>query len=263
MWPKVVALALLLIGVALGVVGNWLKPPANMGGRAIVAVFTVLLLVAAGVTYFSTESDDRDDNAQQRASTGGDDGTNPPSAAGVEPTSTTPTDPAPGGDIDVNTEDQESTTPDDQAQPPQTGKPAVPTQPCIVGSWALTTIVDYIPYSDQTVTVSYDSGWETRTYNADNTFTISNDWRERGYDNTLNELTTHSNGSAQGSYRLSGSTATYDPVSSVGNWTLAVNGEVQRQSSVIFSRGEETITCSGDSLGIVSGSDYKASYSRK
>jgi hypothetical protein len=78
-----------------------------------------------------------------------------------------------------------------------------------VGSWALTTIVDYIPYSDQTVTMSYDSGWETCAYKGDGNFTITNDWHERGYDNTLNELTAHSNGSAEGHYQLAGSTATY------------------------------------------------------
>jgi hypothetical protein len=96
----------------------------------------------------------------------------------------------------------------------------------------------------------------------DGNFTITNDWHERGYDNTLNELTAHSNGSAEGHYQLAGSTATYDPVSSVGNWTFAVNGEVRQQSSVIFSRGEETITCTPDSLDIASGNDYRASYRR-
>ena len=111
--------------------------------------------------------------------------------------------------------------------------------------------------------MSYDTGWETRTYKTDGAFTIANDWHERGYDNTLNELKIHSNGTAEGRYQLSGSMATYDPVSSVGNWTLTVNGEVQRQSSVIFSRGEESITCASDALKVVSGGDYKASYTRK
>jgi hypothetical protein len=253
-WPKIVAIALLVVGVGLGVVGNWLKPPANMGGRAIVALFTALLLAAAGITYFSTETGE-DDSTQERASAGdGDDVgavTTSAPTSGTAPSSTSVL-PAPAGERENPVTDEPAVPATNHPATTRTRNPSEPAPPCIVGSWELTTIVDYISYADETVTLSYDSGRETRTYAADNTFTISSD-----------ELTTHSSGTAEGRYQLNGSTATYDPVSSVGNWTLAVNGEVNRQSSVIFSRGEESVACTANSLRVTSGSDYKASYSRR
>ena len=249
----------------MGVVGNWLKPPAKMGGRTIVAVFTALLILAAGITYFNTTSAT---SVGDPDSAMGEDGTGNGAVAASAPASSSgsvpdASGPAPGGSTAAVGTTRPSRRATTRPTSTPTGKPAAQTQPCLVGSWALTTIVDYISYSDQTVTMSYDAGWETRTYKADGTFTIANDWHERGYDNTLNELTTHSNGTAEGHYKLNGSTATYDPVSSVGNWTLTVNGDVRRQSSVIFSRGEESVTCAADSLKVVSGNDYKASYARK
>jgi hypothetical protein len=58
-----------VLGVALGVVGNWLKPPAKMGGRAITAIFTGLLILAAGITYFSTTTAKSDNGPMGRYST--------------------------------------------------------------------------------------------------------------------------------------------------------------------------------------------------
>jgi hypothetical protein len=245
----------------MGVVGNWLKPPARMGGRATVAVFALLLIAAAGITYINTTAAE---NGNPSGSSVGTDREGSGTAAASVPTSgsrpaTTPGSSAAAASVTKRPSSRTTT----RARIAPAATTHAPAQPCIVGSWALTTIVDYVPYSDQTVTLSYDSGWETRTYEADGTFSFSNDWRERGYDNTLNELTTHSKGTADGKYKLSGRTVTYDPVTSVGNWTLAVNGDVRGQSSVVFSRGEESITCTTGSLKVISGSDYKASYKRK
>jgi hypothetical protein len=261
MWPKVVALALLLLGVALGVVGNWLKPPARMGGRAIVAIFAVLLIFAAGITYLNTGTahSDSPDHASSDGGTGSSRPSAQPTEVGPAPASSSV---SPTGGTQVTRTNEPTPRTTTRAAGAQPVPPAAPPLPCIVGSWALTTIVDYVPYSDQTVTMSYDTGWEKRTYQNDGTFTIANDWHERGYDNTLNELIVHSNGTAEGHYQLTGATATYRPVSSVGNWTLTVNGEVRSQSSVIFSSGEETITCTSSTLKVVSGTDYKASYTR-
>jgi hypothetical protein len=261
MWPEFVAVVLLVLGAAIGVVGNWLKPPAKMGGRAIVAVFAVLLIAAAGITYINTAAADSGD-------TPGNDPQGRGTAAASAPASTSrPATKAsgvtPGAGVAAPVTDRPESRMTTRPRTAPTGTPRAPAQPCIAGSWALTTIVDYLSHSDQTVTMSYETGWETRTYRADGTFSIANDWHERGYDNTLTELKTHSKGTADGRYRLSGRTVTYDPVSSVGNWTLTVDGEVRRQSSVVFSRGEESITCTSASLKVVSGSDYKASYKRK
>ncbi|HEY0638000.1 MAG TPA: hypothetical protein VGD67_10160 [Pseudonocardiaceae bacterium] len=262
MWPQVVALGLFLLGVALGVTGNWLKPPARMGGRAIVAVFTFLLICAAGITYFNAA----------KGNNGGDPGARP-NDRGTSDSATPITTPDAGLTLTSAPTTPGSEAPTGGGGPvapvttgpagPQNSTPAGPPAPCIVGSWTLTSIVDYIPDDDQTVRMSYDGGWEIRTYEADGTFTIMNDWRERGYDNTLNEWTVHSIGRAEGRYQLNGSTAVYSPVSSVGNWTLAVEGDVRQQSSVIFSSGEETITCSSGALRISAEGSYEASYTRK
>lgn len=48
-----VALVLLVLGVALGVVGNWIKPPQRLAGRWIVGIFAFLLVSAAVLTYLS------------------------------------------------------------------------------------------------------------------------------------------------------------------------------------------------------------------
>jgi hypothetical protein len=256
MWPRVVALALLVLGVAMGVVGNWLKPPARMSARTIVAIFAVLLVLAAGVTFV---------NAEAEASNG----PSTPVTQGPEATTSAPLSAAPlpsttrGGAPSTTTGMATASVNRPSLRSPQTSRPPAKAQPCLVGSWSLTSIVDYISHSDEKITMSYDSGWETRTYKAEGTFMIANNWREIGYDNTLNELQVHSNGTAEGRYKLAGSTVTYDPVNSVGNWTLTFNGEVTQQASVIFSRGEETITCTSDSLKVVAGGSYKASYARK
>jgi hypothetical protein len=47
----VVALSLLVLGAALGVVGGWIRPPQNLSARRVVVLFAVLLLAASAVTY--------------------------------------------------------------------------------------------------------------------------------------------------------------------------------------------------------------------
>ncbi|WP_030491774.1 hypothetical protein [Micromonospora chokoriensis] len=46
-----IALALLLLGVSLGVVGNWIKPPQKLTDRWIVGIFAVLLVGASIFTF--------------------------------------------------------------------------------------------------------------------------------------------------------------------------------------------------------------------
>ncbi|MET8093284.1 hypothetical protein [Micromonospora sp. NPDC005220] len=46
-----IALALLLLGVSLGVVGNWIKPPRKLTDRWVVGIFALLLVAASIFTF--------------------------------------------------------------------------------------------------------------------------------------------------------------------------------------------------------------------
>ncbi|MGC4750302.1 hypothetical protein ACLQ28_32235 [Micromonospora sp. DT201] len=46
-----IALTLLLLGVAIGVVGNWIKPPQKMTGRWVIGIFALLLVAASVFTF--------------------------------------------------------------------------------------------------------------------------------------------------------------------------------------------------------------------
>lgn len=46
-----IALTLLLLGVAIGVVGNWINPPQKMTGRWVVGIFALLLVAASVFTF--------------------------------------------------------------------------------------------------------------------------------------------------------------------------------------------------------------------
>ncbi|SCE97626.1 hypothetical protein GA0070607_3888 [Micromonospora coriariae] len=46
-----IALTLLVLGVALGVVGNWIKRPQKLSGRWVVGIFTLLLVAASIFTF--------------------------------------------------------------------------------------------------------------------------------------------------------------------------------------------------------------------
>lgn len=122
----------------------------------------------------------------------------------------------------------------------------------------MTSIVDYI----NDVTLSYDGGWETRVYRSNGTFQLDNDWTERGYDGTLNEHIARSKGTASGRYSASGATVTHSSISSSGNWTLSVNGDVRSQSSVVFSSGDEVFSCSAGALNVESTGSYRVAYKR-
>jgi hypothetical protein len=53
---EVAAVTLAVLGIALGVVGNWFTRPASLTTRGLFAVFAVLLLAAAGLTWFNARS---------------------------------------------------------------------------------------------------------------------------------------------------------------------------------------------------------------
>lgn len=78
---EVAALALLASGAALAIVGGWIKRPAGLGTRRLVAVFAVLLLVTGALTFLNA------------AQSGGADATEPPDPstthAGARPTGAT------------------------------------------------------------------------------------------------------------------------------------------------------------------------------
>jgi hypothetical protein len=143
--------------------GNWLKPPAKLGFRATVVIFAVLPITAAVVTYVSTEPAEGSDDAGDKAAGG--------------PGSGAPALPAPGRRSAAAPPGAGPTTTTTAAAKRPHGGTTTRAHTATTGlqgsGGALTTIANHVSYADQTVTMSYDTGSETRTYEADGTFSIT------------------------------------------------------------------------------------------